>query len=1148
MANHEHLHLTTSSSDLFGKEDSDFLEALRHVRTPPDSQNTPTHQATKHENVSPSTTPRKEKESITAQSSFSYLIGPDDPEYLESLIKMSLPEPSSDTTHPVRLETATAVPTQSNSISKRKRPQSPEHDIGLDNDDIYGPSRFHGWGEYMSRKRAKLSIQNNEILENNEEIKSNLFKGLALHVNGRTSPSVQELRKLIVQHGGVFHPYLDRKKMVTHIIASNLTPAKVLEFKHMKVVRPEWVLESISAGVLLPWQNFILETTSQSRSSQSTTKPSQPISQGEPVSKDTLVSKPLSEVLKEKELNRESDIVAAPSPKVADRPLHGTDPAKVEEASRIPSYAFHTSNPVAARKMDDPEWRAEHTAIAPGFLEGYYRNSRLHHLSTWKAELQELVAKAAETLEIQEGEVTNISEGTSMTGITFRKPPSVRKGKNVVIEQPTIMHCDFDSFFVAAGLIDRPHLRGNRLLFVTLNLVKAFGIKGGMSLGQARRLCPDIQTIPYEFEVLSLQFYIILMSYADDIEAVSVDEALIDVSSTVEQAKKTNITDLNRQQPDFAKELAETIRKRVRETTGCEISIGIAHNILLARVATRLAKPAGSHHILPENGPQTLAPLDVEDIRGFGWSARSKLQAKFGPTTLGELGKQSKAALCSVLGKKNGEKLWNAIRGIDDTKLESDRVRKSVSCEINYGIRFANQEEAEVFIQNVSKEVSERLKKINKYGRSLTLKIMVREPNAPVEAPKFLGHGICETVNKSTIIEGPGGKATADENIIGEHSVRLLRAMHLDPKELRGVGIHVQKLEEESAAGSSGQTLLPFKRAETPTTFTNPPVAMGPPQHEAFSLPSFSQLDASVMAALPDSIRKEIEQEYSRHNIQQPIAGPSRHHDIPDFPEIESPTKKGYGAELNVSHITKRLAPKSRPSAIATKQMHPLFAKRVDNNQGVKGPKVSTQELKLFEVDPAVWRELPVDIQREQWATLRAANVGTGMALRASMSAEAKQARLLHRWRKRKRPLMSVRGRRQEIFANHAVVPSLKRRGKTKQEDLKITEGDDVQGTLTQWVENFEEDGPRQGDVDHFGKFLAKCVESDIGSERAVSALKWWKFLLQRRWPNDEHEQSEETSNLELGVGGLWWKALWAVKRRIDVIVKKRFGGQLSLK
>ena len=113
------------------------------------------------------------------------------------------------------------------------------------------------------------------------------------------------------------------------------------------------------------------------------------------------------------------------------------------------------------------------------------------------------------------------------------------------------------------------------------------------------------------------------------------------------------------------------------------MSIGISHNILLARVATRRAKPAGSYHIQPDDVSDILAPLDIEDLRGFGWSTRGKVKAKFGVTTLGELAKRSKGALCDALGKKTGETLWKAVRGIDETKIESDRVRKSVSCEIN---------------------------------------------------------------------------------------------------------------------------------------------------------------------------------------------------------------------------------------------------------------------------------------------------------------------------------------------------------------------------------------------------------------------------------------------------------------------------------
>ncbi len=221
------------------------------------------------------------------------------------------------------------------------------------------------------------------------------------------------------------------------------------------------------------------------------------------------------------------------------------------------------------------------------------------------------------------------------------------------------------------------------------------------------------------------------MAHADDLQAVSVDEALIDVTGTVNRlrAKAKGVV-------DPAKELAEIIRAEVKTSTECEISIGISHNILLARLATRRAKPAGSYHLLQDDVAEFMAPLDISSLHGFGYSAKQKVIDKFGGSSLGELATKSKAVLCDILGKGTGETLYNAIRGVDDKKLESDKARKSVSCEINYGIRFENNEQAETFIHQMAVEVTKRLNDVNMLGRSITLKLMKRDPHAPVEPPK----------------------------------------------------------------------------------------------------------------------------------------------------------------------------------------------------------------------------------------------------------------------------------------------------------------------------------------------------------------------------------------------------------------------------
>jgi DNA repair protein REV1 len=104
---------------------------------------------------------------------------------------------------------------------------------------------------------------------------------------------------------------------------------------------------------------------------------------------------------------------------------------------------------------------------------------------------------------------------------------------------------------------------------------------------------------------------------------------------------------------------------------------------MMARLATRRAKPAGSYHLVLEELPDILPTLDIQDLHGFGWSTREKAKEKLGATNLSELAKRSKAVLCDTLGRSTGETLYRAIRGIDERKLESDKPRKSVSCEIN---------------------------------------------------------------------------------------------------------------------------------------------------------------------------------------------------------------------------------------------------------------------------------------------------------------------------------------------------------------------------------------------------------------------------------------------------------------------------------
>ena len=81
--------------------------------------------------------------------------------------------------------------------------------------------------------------------------KPQIFNRIVAHVNGYTQPSLNDLHRLIVSHGGGFMQYLDGKTTVTHIIAANLTPKKAIEFRRYRIVKPAWIVDSVNAGKTL---------------------------------------------------------------------------------------------------------------------------------------------------------------------------------------------------------------------------------------------------------------------------------------------------------------------------------------------------------------------------------------------------------------------------------------------------------------------------------------------------------------------------------------------------------------------------------------------------------------------------------------------------------------------------------------------------------------------------------------------------------------------------------------------------------------------------------------------------------------------------------------------------------------------------------
>ncbi|KAI9765880.1 MAG: deoxycytidyl transferase, partial [Candelina submexicana] len=799
-----------------------------------------------------------------------------------------------------------------NSDAVRKRIEA--HKFENEEGEEYKASHFGGFTDYFRRKKIKLQNLDADLRSSSAD-NSSIFRGVVAHVNGYTQPSLNDLHKTIVTHGGGFLQYLDGKTTVTHIIASSLTPKKRIEFRRYRTVKPAWVVESVRAGKLLPWDSFrvldegvgqhvlgfdggriVSQTSTQQKGYRDQTDTSWYTSQVQGLVNDlspdaddkpfpstqlasaehessspkTLSSNPTksrssvpydspftrrAESLQQ--LARDADSTdrspleinadisteytghsnASPSRRkertTSDLGLieHGApngnsaflqevegdttlshrigSPNREVKRSRSPDAhspskkAKLTAEEHNAALLADPRVRKS-TVVNPDFLKQYYQESRLHHLSTWKADLK---------LQLQQ----LLAEKSPSQQVRQKRAPGTRR---------YILHVDFDSFFAAVSLkkvpqyVDKPsvvaHGGGSGSEIASCNYAaREFGIKNGMWMKRAQELCPDLKVLPYDFkayEEASRNFYDAILATGGIVQSVSVDEALVDVTELCLPAggsdgKGVREGNTWREQAK-ADQMAQGLRDIIKEKTGCAVSVGIGGNILLAKVALRRAKPAGQYHIKPEAVLDFIGELTVQELPGVAHSLGGKLE-ELGVKFVKDIRGLTKERLMSTLGPKTGEKLWDYSRGIDRSEVWQQVVRKSVSAEVNWGVRFETQAQAEEFVQNLCGELHRRLVDQKVKGRQLTMKIMRRASDAPLDPPKHLGHGKCDTYNKSVVL----GVATNAQDVIAREALSILRGFGFSPGELRGLGIQMTKLET-SKAYIDGETLSSQKRLQ----------------------------------------------------------------------------------------------------------------------------------------------------------------------------------------------------------------------------------------------------------------------------------------------------------------------------------------------
>uniref|UniRef100_A0A8C9WK40 DNA repair protein REV1 n=1 Tax=Scleropages formosus TaxID=113540 RepID=A0A8C9WK40_SCLFO len=944
-------------------------------------------------------------------------------------------------------------------------------------------------GGYMAAKVSKLEEQfklDAPREKQKEGTSSTIFRGVAIYVNGLTDPSADELRRLMMLHGGQFHVYYSRSK-TTHIIATNLPHSKVKELRGEKVVRPDWITDSIKAGHLLSYLQYQLYAKQKAlsfpamrvghecdgpaglrlngiqeeESEDETLHPAPVFSSGALVER-TLTnghSHPPNGALKPLDLTRgqtpmengpHQPPVLLAGDKCAGESAHllrsGNHLASLQVATRSSFDQSVTPVPTARPSSRDPEhpgllargagrvWlngaqrdTAQGAASPPcppvdrrpadaDIISEFYSRSRLHHISTWKSEFSEYVSSLqhrrhkAGGVDFPGRERLRRQRAARIAG-TSSSVSSLRS-------QPCILHVDMDCFFVSVGIRHRPDLNGkpvavtsnrgqgrvsqrqgancqlemqyyqrkldpkrkgevdscsacwdcsstpqslyiclmDRLINNTQNICSSrqAGVRNGMFFGQAKQLCPGLQAVPYDFQAykeVAMAMYQTLASYTHHIEALSCDEALVDATRLL---KELGVS---------PEELAGAIRADVKERTGCSASVGMGSNILLARMATRKAKPDGQYYLKSEEVDDFIRDQAVGSLPGVGRTMSCKL-ASLGVQTCGDLQQISMSRLQKEFGPRTGQTLFRFCRGLDDRPVRSEKERKSVSAGMNYGIRFTQVAEAESFLTKLSQEVQRRLQAAGLKGRRITLKLMMRKPGAPVEPAKYGGHGICDTFARTVSLDQP----TDSAQHIATEVIKLFHAMKLNVMDMRGVGLQVQQLTPSlvGPAGTAGGTGAPRRSirdmllAQRPPNLDSQPVPGtskgGPaPRHNgglhtprhlrthldlSIEVPSPSQVDRSVLEALPPELREQVEHSWRRRE------------------------------ELAVSRGPLQSAP-SQPLASppGTLVLH------VPEQQGQGGPAGIVLALPDFsQVDPEVFAALPLELQEELRSAYRHRN------------------------------------------------------------------------------------------------------------------------------------------------------------------------------
>lgn len=278
-----------------------------------------------------------------------------------------------------------------------------------------------------------------------------------------------------------------------------------------------------------------------------------------------------------------------------------------------------------------------------------------------------------------------------------------------------------DAFYASVEQLDNPNLRGKPVavgggeergvVAAASYEARKFGVRSAMSGILAKKNCPHLIFVKPRFDrykEISLKIRAIFNEYADLVEPLSLDEAYLDVTEN----KKGNPS---------ASLVAKEIRQRIFKELNLKASAGISVNKFLAKTASDINKPNGQKTIPPEEVIHFLEKLPIEKFFGIGKVTAAKM-FNLGIFSGKDLKEKSETFLIKHF-KKSGKHYYDIVRGIQNSEVKPNRLRKSVAAEHT----FAKNLTSEIFmlekLEKISEELEQRLIRSEVLGKTITLKI-----------------------------------------------------------------------------------------------------------------------------------------------------------------------------------------------------------------------------------------------------------------------------------------------------------------------------------------------------------------------------------------------------------------------------------------